>query len=681
MNKRHALLLTAVLGMATAQTAAPTPAPATPVRSAALPVSQVAAADPQLSAASVSVETGSYAGPLSSLLAALAKSAGYGLILDTNLDLSAGAAATAAGGQAGAAQPTAGRPVSYSFRSQPFNQVWPLLMDVYGLSYEVVQLGSQPVLRVGNTPIQRIVTLKNAEATEAATQAKLFFGTPKYTESPRQNEAGQTVGVTRTLIDVELDSKTMRIIPDTRNNAVIVRGTNKEVAEVSNLLGQLDQAAGQTAAGEQAQNQAARPVQRIYTVRGQAADITALLAAQYPTLRVTPVGQTGQLVLNGAQAQLDTALALLEQVDRPAPVAESRTVQRVFQLVNASAEEVKATLEGTLARDLTADSNNDVLPNVPVTATDANGNTTVVSVPNALSKTANQGTANAQAQTAQTPANTQQATLIADKRTNSLIVRGTPEQVAQVAELVPQLDQVVPQINVQVRIQEVNERALQSLGLNWRATFGGFNVAVSGGTGLAATFNPTQSFLGFNIFPTLTALETQGLTRRVYDGNVTMQSGQRSLSATGGAQNASSGAAASVKSGGRLEINIPSAAGNIVRQIDYGLNLDFFSPQVAPDGTITLRIRGQVNQPATAITADSLPNLIDFTNSEAQSTITFKNGQTILMSGLLGSTETTNRSGVPFLSSLPGVGAAFGEKRTEKTQSQLLVIITGTVVK
>ncbi|WP_278912377.1 secretin N-terminal domain-containing protein [Deinococcus wulumuqiensis] len=679
MNKRHALFLTAVLGMATAQNAAPAQAPAPQTGSAALPVSQVAATDPQLSAASVSVETGSYAGPLSSLLAALARSAGYGLILDTNLDLSAAANAPAAT----ADQPLApaGRPVSYSFRAQPFNQVWPLLMDVYGLSYEVVQLGSQPVLRVGNTPIQRIVTLKSAEATEAATQAKLFFGTPKYTESPRQNEAGQTVGVTRTLIDVELDSKTMRIIADTRNNAVIVRGTNKEVAEVTRLLGQLDQAAGQTAAGEQAQNQAVRPVQRVYSVRGQTADITALLAAQYPTLRVTPVGQTGQLVLNGAQAQLDTALALLEQVDRPAPVATSQTVQRVFQLTNASAEEVKATLEGTLARDLTTDSSGDALPNVPVTATDANGNTTVVSVPNALGRTANQGAANTQAQAAQSPANTQQATLIADKRTNSLIVRGTPEQVAQVAELIPQLDQVVPQINVQVRIQEVNERALQSLGLNWRATFGGFNVAVNGGTGLAATFNPTQSFLGFNIFPTLTALETQGLTRRVYDGNVTMQSGQRSLSATGGAQNASSSAAASVKSGGRLEINIPSAAGNIVRQIDYGLNLDFFSPQVAPDGTITLRVRGQVNQPATPITADSLPNLIDFTNSEAQSTISFRNGQTVLMSGLLGSTETNSSSGVPFLSSLPGIGAAFGEKRNEKTQSQLLVIITGTVVK
>ena len=73
--------------------------------------------------------------------------------------------------------------------------------------------------------------------------------------------------------------------------------------------------------------------------------------------------------------------------------------------------------------------------------------------------------------------------------------------------------------------------------------------------------------------------------------------------------------------------------------------------------------------------------MLDFSNSEAQSTITFKSGQTVLMSGLLGKTETNNRGGVPFLSSLPVIGPAFGEKRTEKTETQLLVIITGTVVK
>nr|WP_240319407.1 secretin N-terminal domain-containing protein [Deinococcus wulumuqiensis] len=523
---------------------------------------------------------------------------------------------------------------------------------------------------------------ESLDAVRVERQLKLSFGTLKRVEATNtqgvnndSSSTSNTVSSTKTIQeDIILDSSTLKIVAETVSNSIIVRGTNQEVAQVVSLLN-----------GIISQANTGAYIRQVYSLKGNWSTIESVLSGQFPDIRVTPAGR--QVILTGVASRIEAANALLNQIDQAPTITGPQTVQRVFQLTNASAEEVKATLEGTLARDLTTDSSGDALPNVPVTATDANGNTTVVSVPNALGRTANQGTAQTQAtqtqatQTQAAPAGTQQATLIADKRTNSLIVRGTPEQVAQVAELIPQLDQVVPQINVQVRIQEVNERALQSLGLNWRATFGGFNVAVTGGTGLAATFNPTQSFLGFNIFPTLTALETQGLTRRVYDGNVTMQSGQRSLSATGGAQNASSSAAASVKSGGRLEINIPSAAGNIVRQIDYGLNLDFFSPQVAPDGTITLRVRGQVNQPATPITADSLPNLIDFTNSEAQSTITFRNGQTVLMSGLLGSTETNSSSGVPFLSSLPGIGAAFGEKRSEKTQSQLLVIITGTVVK
>ncbi|MEW6422023.1 MAG: secretin, partial [Deinococcota bacterium] len=210
--------------------------------------------------------------------------------------------------------------------------------------------------------------------------------------------------------------------------------------------------------------------------------------------------------------------------------------------------------------------------------------------------------------------------------------------------------------------------------------FGGFNVSVGGG-GLGATFDPTQSLVGFNIFPTLQALESQGFTKRVYDGNLTMQSGQRSLGSATSTQNASANAAASIKSGGRLEINIPSSSGNIEKQIDYGLNLDFFDPQVAPDGTITLRVRGQVNNIAGALPTTSVPNLLNFTNSEAQSTITFKSGQTVLMSGLLGTTESRTNDGVPFLSSLPVIGAAFGKQTTRREQSQLLVIITGSVVK
>lgn len=665
MNKHLPLLLTAFLSLASAQDTSSETTEVTGVDSQSVSTS---APDPQLKDSPVSVETGSYTGPLSSLLAAIAKTAGYGLVLDTNIDSQAAAG-------------TSTRPVVYSFKDKPFNQVWPLLMDVYGLSYQIVEIGGEPLLRVSNTPIQRVITLKNAKAVQAANQVKMFFGTPTYSEQPVKNDKGEVTGTTTQLTDIKLDSPTLRVIPDARSNSVIVRGTNREVLQVEQLLANLDATENPEPEVEPEATEPPAPpapsiVQEVYESKGNPEDLGKVLVAQYPTFKVTVVGKTNQLVITGPEDLVKQAVALLNRVDRPLPepekpaepekpvtVDKEQIVQEVFTLINASAEEVKATLEGTLSRKLQEAETIEIVE-------PAAGTTGTKAAPTAPVASGNQANS------------INNLTIIADKRTNLLIVRGTPDQVKQIAELVPALDKVVPQINVQVRIQEVTELATQTLGMDWKVSFGGFNVNILKKSGLKATFNPTQNFQGFNIFPTLAALETQQLTRSIYDGSITMQSGQRALGSNAGTQNASGDAAASVKSGGRLELNVPVANGeNITKQIDYGVNLDFFNPQVAPDGTITLRIKGQINDLRTAIDAATIPNLLKFTNSEAQSTVTFKSGQTVLLSGLLSTKEKENSDGIPVLSKIPFIGGLFGNQKTEKTETQLLVILTGTVVK
>ncbi|CAM4234382.1 secretin N-terminal domain-containing protein [Deinococcus marmoris] len=752
MMNRYALLLTAALGMAAAQT---TPTPAVPAASPKISAAQAAVADPQLSGAKVTFEVRRAGSDLASMLIALAMSAGYEIIIEPSVDgvlqaNSVSAPANAAA-PAGAAPAATGSAVSYSFKDKPFNEVWPLVLDIYGLSYETLGIGGKNVLRVGIKPIQKIVRLPaGLSAADTERQLKLSFGSLRKITSSQTNAApaagvaGAQASNTTTEASQEeiiLDSPTMRIVAEPVSNSVIIRGTNQEVAQVERLLNQIIAAQASAPAvvkptpiatvqrvysvngrqedvvallGKQypALNvspvgttgqvvvsgpedqlgealkllaQVDRPVSaapdpklgtQVYSARGKSDDVTKFLAAQYPGLKVTPIGTTERLVISGPQEQLSAALALLGQVDMAAPVAPS-TVQRVFTLINASAEEVKATLEGTLAREVTA---NTLTPNStlinPITGQP------YVSGPLANLPLQPQTTGTAAADGAATPA-TQPATIIADKRTNAVIVRGTPDQVEQVAQLIPQLDQKVPQINVQVRIQEITETAARSLGMDWKIGFGGFQVSAGGG-GLGAAFNPTQSLMGFNLGATLNTLQNQGLSKSVYDGAITMQSGQRSLGSEGQTQNASGTAAASVKSGGRLELNIPSAAANvpgIQKQIDYGVNLDFYSPQVAPDGSITMRVRGQVNDLTTVITATTVPNLLQFTNSEAQTTLTFKSGETLLLSGLLKTKETRNNDGVPFLSSIPVIGGLFGKESTRKEQTQLLVVITGNIVK
>ncbi len=704
MNKRHVLLLTAALGMA--------PAQAQSANTTARPVVlgntvKTAVTDPNLTDAAITVNTGSYVGPLSTLLAVIAKSARYEVVFNFNVDALAlingeiirsntaaapatspttpGTSAVNANGISmsyatplGKPSELPARPVVYNFVNKPFNQVWPLLMDVYDLQYEVITMGNSKVLRISQRPAQLAIPLQYITAKYAESKALEFFGQPSYSEIPIFDNTGKVVDKVRQFDKYVLVSGSMRILADDVNNRLIAGGTSEESAKIRSFISTIDVP------------RSASPVvpegRAIYEVKGSAADINTVLKSQYPDLKVTPVGQSAQLIISGPKEQLDAALILLGKVDQATP-SKDATVQKVFPLLNASAEELKATLEGTLARDLTQNTNlaaNATLLD-PVTGQPYVGKSVADAPMSQTAPTANSTATTANGATPATAAVTPPATIIADKRTNTLIVRGTQTQVDQIAELIPQLDKIVPQINVQVRIQEITETALKSLGIDWNVKFGGFNVSVGGGNGLSATFDPTRTLMGFNVFPTLNALENQSLAKKVYDGSITMQSGQRALGNNSPTQNSSSTAAATVKSGGRLDINIPSAAANvpaIQKTIDYGVVLDFFDPQVAPDGTITLRVRGQINDPVTNFPDNGVgvPNIIKFTNSEAQSIITFKSGQTVLLSGLMGSKTTNQNNGVPYLSTIPVVGGLFGSQSKKSEATQMLVVVTGTVV-
>ncbi|MFC6802773.1 secretin N-terminal domain-containing protein [Deinococcus caeni] len=542
MTKRFAfLLLTAALGMAAAQTSTPLNNTETSVRNAT--------ADKNLTAARITVNTGSYVGPLSVLLSGVAKGAGYEVVFNFNVDAlalingeiirantpttpSAGSTgSTATSGQPQNSSPIAyatpvgrplelpAKPVTHVFNNVPFNEVWPLLMDVYELDYEVVRLGSVNVIRVGQKPRQLSITLSNITATQARDRATEFFGEEYYDEI--ETTVGDAVSKTKVFKGYKLPS-TIRILADVENNRIIVGGSNEESDKVRSFISTIDVQRQVSSSVPQGQavygvNGSSSPVstlqarfpglqltsigtgdrilisgpqtqidealkllaiidppqstgnlpnqtvQRVYAVKGAQADIVAVLAAQYPGLKVTPVGQTGQLVITGPQNQLDAAVALLGQVDRVAPVvAGAQITQRVFQLVNASAEEVKATLEGKES------SSGLITETKPATVTE-----TLVTLPGqAGAVTGGVPASSANAQTATNQTATSTFSVVADKRTNIIVVRGTAEQIAMVEQLIPNLDQRVPQINVQVRIQEVTETASRSLGMDWKAGFG-----------------------------------------------------------------------------------------------------------------------------------------------------------------------------------------------------------------
>ncbi len=355
-------------------------------------------------------------------------------------------------------------------------------------------------------------------------------------------------------------------------------------------------------------------VQRFYRVNNDVDQVVAILDRAVAGITVEALPGTGALVVVGTEGQQEEVAQVLAEFDRPADVVE--LTQRTYFLSHANAADLAATLVET--RDVAASTGE----GVTTTALD-------------------------------------QFTVVAEERTNSLIVTGTAEVQGRLSELIARLDEPQPQVNIQVRIQEITQRSAVDLGIDWTAGFGNLTANVLGG-GLGFIFDTTQVISSLNVLAVLDALETQGLSRRVDDTNVTVLN-----NGTG-----------TIQSGGQIFITIPGAEENIERTIPYGVQIDV-TPRITADGRVTLVIDAKVED---VLSTTNDPSFLNLSSRNVTTTVTVEEGQTLLLGGLLQSQLNITRNRIPILSSIPLIGDLFGTTVTEEDNTDLLVIVTALIL-
>ena len=261
----------------------------------------------------------------------------------------------------------------------------------------------------------------------------------------------------------------------------------------------------------------------------------------------------------------------------------------------------------------------------------------------------------------------QDLSIAADNRTNQIIVTASEPVQEEIARLIQELDLPQRQVNIQVRIQEIDVTSAMSFGINLAAGFGNFavNTFGSASSSLEFIFDPQRAISGLNIGAVLDTLESQNLSRRIDDTMLTaLDNGQASL-----------------QSGGRININIPSGDNPIQEQVEYGVVISV-SPRIAADGTITIDVVAEVDDLLTSIQQiiSSGGQVIERSTRNVSSTVTVRPGQTVVLGGLLQNTfsNTTNR--VPILGSLPIVGNLFRSTTIEESNIELLLVVTATIV-
>jgi len=121
---------------------------------------------------------------------------------------------------------------------------------------------------------------------------------------------------------------------------------------------------------------------------------------------------------------------------------------------------------------------------------------------------------------------------------------------------------------------------------------------------------------------------------------------------------------------------------NVVSSAQYvstGVTLTV-TPRINPGGLVYMDITQDISRPGARDPDISTSGNPPINNKTVTSQVAVQSGQTVFLGGLISEQDSRGRTGVPFLSRVPVVGALFGARTKANSRSETLVMITPTVV-
>ncbi len=265
--------------------------------------------------------------------------------------------------------------------------------------------------------------------------------------------------------------------------------------------------------------------------------------------------------------------------------------------------------------------------------------------------------------------------ITADAGRNALLVQADPATFEDIRNLVVQLDAPVDQVVIETTIAEVTLNNDFRFGVQWsfdtrdggRAIlsdadnggvgprFPGFSYGYEGNY-VHATLNAISSRTQVEVIssPVIVTLDNQEATLQVGDEVPVI-----TQSASG----------------------VASADATIISTVQYretGILLRV-TPRIGSGGLVTM----EVAQEASEVSATTTSGIDSPTIQQRkfQSTVAVEDGQTVALGGLIRASRTRNRAGVPFLSAVPILGAAFRNSDNTVRRTELIVFLTPRIIR
>ncbi|WP_333927151.1 type II secretion system secretin GspD [Bradyrhizobium sp. CCBAU 11361] len=268
---------------------------------------------------------------------------------------------------------------------------------------------------------------------------------------------------------------------------------------------------------------------------------------------------------------------------------------------------------------------------------------------------------------------------------NSVLIYASRENYRIISSTLKQLDQPVLQVGIEATIAEVkltNELSygvqsyLTSKQLGLKTDQGSILNSTSGAVSKAANALLNRAVPGFNFLigsesqPAIILDALHGVT------SVNVLSNPSLVVTNNQPATLQVGDVVPVQTS---KTSYPSQNGTVVNTIDYrntGIILRVV-PRITTSGHVSLEIEQEISQVSSAGSSELTPTV---SQRRVKSAVSVTNGQTVVLAGLISEDHKGDRSGIPLLDEIPGLGDVFSHQRKKGQRTELIIFIRPQII-
>jgi type II secretory pathway component GspD/PulD (secretin) len=269
--------------------------------------------------------------------------------------------------------------------------------------------------------------------------------------------------------------------------------------------------------------------------------------------------------------------------------------------------------------------------------------------------------------------------IISDDRSGKVVVYDFPQRLARIKNLLQELDEQSRQVLITGEIIEVEIGDKFQSGIEWEKIFKSVHMD---NLDLVAKFPVTPALANYGKISigTLTQdhyniiinmINEYGKTKILNRPRIVAVNKEEARILVGTRE------AYVTSSQSQSETSVVTAEN--INFVDVGLKLVVI-PTIGSDGFITMKIKPEISTVKEYLDTEAGGRVPIVKTAESETVVKVKDGNMLVIAGLMIDSDLKEAKGLPDLSKLPILGHLFSTKTKEKTKSEIVIFITPTII-